>query len=43
MAVLDVLKEKGIRATFFITGNTFDNINDPATHEKIRRIVEDVT
>lgn len=41
-AVLDILKEKEVHATFFINGDNFDSINDPQTHEKLRRIIREV-
>lgn len=40
--VLDVLKEKNVRATFFVNGINFENINDQSTHRKMRRIIEEV-
>ncbi|KAJ6642108.1 Facilitated trehalose transporter Tret1 [Pseudolycoriella hygida] len=40
-AVLDVLKELRVHATFFVNGVNFENINDQATHDKMRRIVQE--
>lgn len=41
-AVLGVLKETGIRATFFLNGVNFENINDQSTHDKMKRIIQEV-
>ncbi|KAG4075989.1 hypothetical protein HA402_003815 [Bradysia odoriphaga] len=40
-AVLDVLKEKGVHATFFINGDNFENVDDQVTRNKMKRIVEE--
>ncbi|XP_037028037.1 chitin deacetylase ARB_04768-like [Bradysia coprophila] len=40
-AVLDVLKAKGVHATFFINGDNFESIDDQATRNKMKRIVEE--
>lgn len=41
-AVLDVLKARGVHATFFINGNNFENVNDESTRNKMKRIIREV-
>lgn len=41
-AVLDVLKAKGVHATFFINGDNFEHVDDETTRNKMNRIIEEV-
>ena len=39
--ILDILRANGVKATFFVNGQNFGNINDPVNQARVRRAINE--